>query len=86
MIRWKQADDGFPDFGMTFGNPDFVAYAKAYGATATASRRTAELVPTLEAAFAKGGVHVVAVPIDYSENTRVLVEELGGRTGNVEAN
>jgi acetolactate synthase-1/2/3 large subunit len=29
MIRWKQAADGFPDFGMTFGNPDFVAYAKA---------------------------------------------------------
>ena len=25
MIRWKQAVDGFPDFGMTFGNPDFVA-------------------------------------------------------------
>ena len=27
MIRWKQATDGFPDFGMTFGDPDFVAYA-----------------------------------------------------------
>ena len=33
MIRWKQAVDRFPDFGMTFGNPDFVAYAEAYGAT-----------------------------------------------------
>ena len=32
MIRWKQAVDGFADFGMTFGNPDFVAYAEAYGA------------------------------------------------------
>jgi acetolactate synthase-1/2/3 large subunit len=21
MIRWKQAVDGFADFGMTFGNP-----------------------------------------------------------------
>ena len=27
MIRWKQAVDDFPDFGMTFGNPDFVRYA-----------------------------------------------------------
>jgi acetolactate synthase-1/2/3 large subunit len=26
MIRWKQATDHFQDFGMTFGNPDFVAY------------------------------------------------------------
>src|SRR5258707_2212948 len=24
MIRWKQAVDGFADFGMIFGNPDFV--------------------------------------------------------------
>src|SRR4029077_6411690 len=23
MIRWKQGIDGFADFGMTFGNPDF---------------------------------------------------------------
>jgi acetolactate synthase I/II/III large subunit len=33
-------------------------------------------VPALEAAFAGGGVHLVAMPVDYSENIRVLVEEL----------
>ncbi len=32
MIRWKQAADDFPDFGLTFGNPDFVKYAESYGA------------------------------------------------------
>ena len=26
--------------------------------------------------FSAGGVHVVAIPIDYSENMRVLVDEL----------
>jgi thiamine pyrophosphate-dependent acetolactate synthase large subunit-like protein len=31
MIRWKQAADRYPDFGRTFGNPDFVVYAKSYG-------------------------------------------------------
>jgi acetolactate synthase-1/2/3 large subunit len=36
-------------------------------------------VPTLEAAFKGGGVHLVDVAIDYSENTRVLVEELHSR-------
>ena len=30
----------------------------------------------LEEAFAGGGVHLVNVPIDYSENKRVLVKEL----------
>jgi acetolactate synthase-1/2/3 large subunit len=34
-------------------------------------------VPTLEEAFRRGGVHLVAVPVDYSENTRVLVDEIG---------
>ena len=37
------------------------------------------LAPTLEAAFREGGVQLVIVPVDYSENTRVLVEELKNR-------
>jgi len=85
MIRWKQAVDRFPDFGMTFGNPDFVRYAESYGGHGHRVGSAAELVPTLEAAFAAGGVHIVAVPIDYSENTRVLVDELGGRIANIDA-
>ena len=76
MIRWKQAVDKFADFGMTFGNPDFVLYAQAYGAKGHRVEAVNDLVPTLDRAFAEGGVHLVAVPIDYSENTRVLVEEL----------
>jgi acetolactate synthase-1/2/3 large subunit len=64
---------------MTFGNPDFVKYAEAYGARGTRVDRIEELIPTLENAFARGGVHLVAVPIDYGENIRVLVEELRER-------
>lgn len=79
MIRWKQAVDDFPDFGMTFGNPDFVRYAEAYGAKGTRVGAIAELRPALEQAFAAGGVNLVVVPIDYSENERVLVEELRHR-------
>lgn len=79
MIRWKQAVDQFPDFGMTFTNPDFTKYAAAYGATGTRVENIAELRPTLEKAFASGGVQLVTVPIDYSENERVLVQELRQR-------
>src|SRR3954452_1978177 len=79
MIRWKQAVDQFTDFGMTFGNPDFVAYAQAYGAEGSRVEAPEALVPTLEAAFEGGGVHVVTVPIDYAENMRVLVDELRNR-------
>lgn len=83
MIRWKQAVDGFEDFGMRFGNPDFVRYAEAYGAKGSRVTSVEELVPTIEAAFAGGGVHLLDVPIDYSENTRVLVDELRNRTPDV---
>jgi acetolactate synthase-1/2/3 large subunit len=76
MIRWKQAVDQFPDWGLSFGNPDFVKYADSYGAKGHRVQATDDLVPTLEAAFAAGGVHLVEVPIDYSENTRVLIDEL----------
>ncbi len=76
MIRWKQVVDGFADFGLAFGNPDFVAYASAYGAKGSRVGSASGLVTELEAAFAEGGVHLVVVPVDYSENMRVLVEEL----------
>ena len=84
MIRWKQAVDNLQDFGLTFGNPDFVKYAEAYGASGHRVAATEELIPTLEAAFKAGGVHLVAVPIDYSENKRVLVDELKARLQVVE--
>ncbi len=82
MIRWKQAVDGFADWGLAFGNPDFVAYARSYGASGVRIEETAALAPTLDAAFRAGGIRLVVVPIDYSENTRVLVEELGALPGN----
>jgi len=76
MVRWKQAADGFSDFGMTFGNPDFVTFAQAHHAKGSRVETADGLVPLLEAAFREGGVHLVAVPIDYTENTKVLIDEL----------
>ena len=79
MIRWKQRIGEFADWGLTFGNPDFVKYAESYGAKGSRVERADGLIPALEAAFKGGGLHLVSVPIDYSENTRVLVEELRNR-------
>ena len=79
MIRWKQDQMGFPDYGLTFQNPDFVAYANSYGATGHRIERTGELVSVLDKAFKSGGVHVVELPVDYSENKKVLIDELGAK-------
>ena len=76
MIRWKQAVGEFPDWGLEFGNPDFVTYAQSYGAKGHRVEKTDDFAPLLERCFADGGVHLVEAPVDYSENKRVLIDEL----------
>ncbi len=76
MIRWKQSHAGFADWGLKFGNPDFVKYAESYGATGHRVDSAENLIPIFEKAFKAGGVHLVDLPVDYSENQRVLIDEL----------
>jgi len=76
MIRWKQAGMGLADYGLEFNNPDFVAYAESYGASGHRISQTADLKPTLEAAFAAGGVHLIDLPVDYSLNAGELFEHI----------
>ena len=76
MIRWKQYGMGFPDYGLTFNNPDFVLYAESYGAKGHRVKKTEELVPLITNCFNQGGVHVIDLAVDYSENTKVLIDEL----------
>jgi acetolactate synthase-1/2/3 large subunit len=83
MIRWKQESMGFGDFALSFENPDFVKYAKAYGAKGARVGATDDLVPILDAAFKAGGVHLVVAPIDYSENKRVLIDELKAKVAKI---
>ncbi|HKJ61192.1 MAG TPA: thiamine pyrophosphate-dependent enzyme, partial [Hyphomicrobiales bacterium] len=72
MIRWKQESDGFADFGMTFGNPDFVDLAKSFGAEGKRIGSADAFQQALAQADQDGGVQIIVVPIDYSENRTVL--------------
>jgi acetolactate synthase-1/2/3 large subunit len=74
MIRWKQQNMGLTDFGLSFENPDFVAYANAYGASGQRITRTGDFLPTLKKALDTPGVHVIDLPIDYSENRSLTLE------------
>jgi acetolactate synthase-1/2/3 large subunit len=76
MIKWKQAGMGFNDFGLDYGNPDFVKYAESYGAHGHRVERTEDLEPTLSHCLETAGVHVVEVPVDYSGNAKLLDNEL----------
>ena len=76
MIKWKQADMGFANWGLDYGNPDFVKYAESYGAHGHRIGSTEELLTTLESCLNAKGVHLVECPVDYSGNADLLIKEL----------
>jgi acetolactate synthase-1/2/3 large subunit len=76
MIKWKQAHLGLKSYGLDFGNPDFVEYARSYGASGYRVEAADELAPLLQRCHESPGVHVVDVPVDYTENDKVLNHEI----------
>ena len=76
MIKWKQANMGFADFGLDLGNPDFVKYAESYGAEGHRIESAEQLLPRLEKCHHTPGVHVIDTPVDYSDNDRILNREI----------
>lgn len=76
MIHWKQQAMGFDDFGLFFGNPDFVKYAESYGAKGYRVEKTDNLKELLSKCLDQEGIHLIELPIDYSENDRVFNREL----------
>lgn len=81
MIKWKQANMGFADYGLDFGNPDFVKYAESYGANGHRVESAESLAPLMEQCYVQGGVHLIDVPCDYSENDRILNHEIREKSG-----
>jgi len=76
MIRWKQANMGFEDFGLTYGNPDFVKYAESYGAIGHRVDSADGLPALLAHCLDTPGVHLIDCPVDYSENDQILNKDI----------
>jgi acetolactate synthase I/II/III large subunit len=76
MIRWKQANMGFADFGLTYGNPDFVKYAESYGGRGHRVESAEGLPGILKECLDTPGVHLIDCPIDYSENDQILNKDI----------
>ncbi len=75
LIDWKQRNEFGRPFGVSFGNPDFVALAQSFGMAAFRPSSSADLAQTLRRALDVAGPSLVEVPIDYRENLR-LTEHL----------
>jgi acetolactate synthase-1/2/3 large subunit len=72
MIKWKQANMKFENYGLDYGNPDFVKYVESYGGKGWRIGATEELLPTLQNCLADPAVHLIDVPVDYSLNDETL--------------
>jgi len=76
MIKWKQAHDGYPAYGMDYGNPDFVRYAESYGARGHRATSIEGFEAQLREALARPGVDLVEVPVDYGRDDALLNREI----------
>ena len=82
MIKWKQANMQFDEFGLDYGNPNFVKYAQSYGAKGWRVDDTDVLTPMVETCLNTPGVHIIDCPVDYSMNDKTLnqtIKELSAK-------
>jgi acetolactate synthase-1/2/3 large subunit len=77
LIGWKQDIQLGRRAAVGFTNPDFVKLAESFGARGYQIGSAHELLPTLRSALDDETVSIVACPVDYSENAR-LIARLGG--------
>ncbi|WP_340820068.1 acetolactate synthase large subunit [Methanolobus sp. WCC4] len=75
LIEWHERKAFDETIGIEFNNPDFVMLAKSFGAKGVKVESAEELKPALEEALSAGGVWLLDVPVDYSENIK-LTEKL----------
>ena len=71
LIEWKQQRRFGRSAYIDFKNPDFVQYAKSFGATGVRIESADQLLPALETALKANTVTVIDCPVDYSQNDRL---------------
>ena len=75
FIRFKQMDMGLPDYGMQFGNPDFVTHAESFGAIGLRHGPGVRLSALLKEAFERAEAGrlpaLIDCPIDYAQNAEL---------------
>ena len=75
LIEWHEKKKFNETIGVDFTNPDFEMLATSFGAKGVRIKKAMELKPTLQEALTQGGVWILDVPVDYSENIK-LTEKL----------
>jgi len=76
LIAWKQDTEFGAHTDLSFGNPNWLDLAQAFGWHGQHVTRSRELAPALQRALDHRGPSLIAIPIDYRENP-LLTKRLG---------
>ncbi len=76
LIAWKQENEFGHHTDLSFGNPDWLELASAFGWSGHMVNNSSDLQAELSSAFNEQGPSLVVVPIDYRENM-ILTKRLG---------
>lgn len=79
LIAWKQDNEFQRHTDLSFGNPDWLKLADAFGWHGHYCDDSTAFAGVLEAAFVESGPSLVVVPVDYRENP-LLTRKLGELT------
>ena len=79
LIAWKQTGQFGRHTDLSFGNPDWMQLAQAFGWNGHFVNEAESLKPTLATALSEQGPSLVVLPIDYREN-----DLLSRRMGEIE--
>jgi acetolactate synthase I/II/III large subunit len=72
MVRFQEVAKYGRSSGVDFGPVNFVKLAESFGAAGLKIDRPDEIAPTLNQALAIAGPVVVAIPVDYRDNHRLM--------------
>ncbi len=76
LIAWKQDNEFGKHTDLSFGNPDWLKLADAFGWQGQKVDRSRDLAGAIDKALNHKGPSLIVIPIDYRENPK-LTERLG---------
>jgi len=71
MIKWKQQWGGFDDYGLDFGEMDFIKLSEGFWATGYKVAKKEDFKPLLSQVLQKSWVQIIDLDFDYPEDGKI---------------
>jgi len=72
MIKWKQQWGGFEDYGLDFGEMDFIKLAESFWAHGHKISKKEDFKVKLQEVIKKPGIQIIDLDFDYPEDGKIL--------------